>query len=217
MKNELFWIRSVLKSWNSNFLNDYERVVSIDGYEKKSMDVATECWMSSQKRYHDSKKIKNARLYGRNSHITRILISSTTLLSAILVISLAIFPDVLGQTLVSLNAIQVGGICFVQRMDITLSTVVRIVMIVLVALTSYESLGSSLIHGGTPEQIDAKRQMFFIAEIRMRETEDASVRRKILWELGDQCIDEMNDWVFEHKAKDFKGGTPNVNPMDTNM
>ena len=102
-------------------------------------------------------------------------------------------------------------------MDITLSTVVRIVMIVLVALTSYESLGSSLIHGGTPEQIDAKRQMFFIAEIRMRETEDASVRRKILWELGDQCIDEMNDWVFEHKAKDFKGGTPNVNPMDTNM
>ena len=96
-----------------------------------------------------------------------------------------------------------------------MSTVIRIVMIALVALTSYESMGSSQIHGGTPEQIDAKRQMFAIAEMRMREAEDPEVRREILWELGDQCIDEMNDWVFEHKAKDFKGGTLNANPMDT--
>ena len=204
-----------LKAWNSNFLNDYERVAAIEGYEGKAMAIAESCWMAGQKRYHASKRTKNERLYRRNFGISRVLVSATTVISAALIVTMAVFPSILGQTVVTVDPVYAGGTCLIHGLDITMSTVIRIVMIALVALTSYESMGSSQIHGGTPEQIDAKRQMFAIAEIRMRETDDPDVRREILWELGDQCIDEMNDWVFEHKAKDFKGGTLNANPMDT--
>ena len=215
MKNELFWIRGVLKAWNSNFLNDYERVTAIEGYEGKAMAIAESCWMAGQKRYHASKRVKNERLYRRNFGISKILVSATTAISAALIVTMAVFPSILGQTVTTVDPVYAGGTCLIHGLDITMSTVIRIVMIALVALASYESMGSSQIHGGTPEQIDAKRQMFAIAEMRMREAEDPEVRREILWELGDQCIDEMNDWVFEHKAKDFKGGTLNANPMDT--
>ena len=214
MKNELFWIRSVLKAWNSNFLNDYGRVTCIDGYEKKSMAIAENCWMVGQKRYHDSKRGKNERLYNRYNEVSRALVLATTLISAVLIIALALFPDVLSTTLVAIEPVYAWGMCLVQGLDVTVSVVIRVVMIVLVAMTSYESMGSELIHGGTPEQIDAKRQMFAIAEIRMRETDDPKVRREILWELGDQCIDEMNDWVFEHKGKDFKRGSMSANAME---
>ncbi len=215
MKNELFWIRSVLKSWNSDFMNDFDRVTSIEGYEDKALAISTECWMRDQKNYHKSKRDKNAKLFERNSRISQVLVTATTVISALLIITMAAFPDILGFTVVALDAVSIGGVTLIQSMDVTMSVIIRVVMIVLVALISYESFGANLIHGGTPEQIDAKRQMFAIAEIRLGETEDPEVRRQILWELGDQCIDEMNDWVFEHKAKDFKGGTLNANPMDT--
>ncbi len=217
MKNELFWVRSVLKSWNANFMNDYQAVDRTDCLGSKAIDVVTSCWVDGQLGYHKKKMGRNAAAFGKYNNMTRILIAATTTISVLLILTMAILPDVLGHVIVVLEPVYAFGLCVVHGMDVTGSTVVRGVMILLVAVTSYYTMGSSLIHGGTPEQIGAKVQMFSIADIRMGGTDDVTTKREILWELGDQCLDEMNDWVFEHKAKDFKGGTMNVSPVDTDV
>lgn len=215
MKNELFWIRSVLKSWNSFFLNDYD---SIDGrMREQAIDVVEECWMNGQIKYHLSKREKNSNLYHAYDRQTDVLIKMTTVLSATLIVAMATVPDVMGTVVAHVGSMYLGNFCIVPSMDMTVSTVVRALMILLVAVTSYKALGSNLIHGGTPEQIDAKIHMFSIAEIRLKKTKDRDIHRDILWELGDQCINETNDWVFEHKTKDFKNRTREVSPIDSDV
>lgn len=217
MKNELFWIRSVLKSWNANFMNDYQAVDQTTSLGGRAIDVVTSCWVDGQLGYHKKKRDRNAAAFGRYNRMSRVLVAATTTISVLLILTMALLPGTLSQVVAVLEPVYLSGICLVHGMDITGSTVVRAVMILLVAVTSYYAMGSSLIHGGTPEQISAKVQMFSIAKIRMMETDDIVTKREILWELGDQCLDEMNDWVFEHKAKDFKGGTMNVSPVDTDV
>ena len=206
MKNELLWIRSVLKSWNSFFMNDLPDPG--DG----AVDAVVRCWVDDQKSYHEGKKFKNARALERSGRRAKALVLATTVTSAVLIPLMAV-PGFLGHSLFTVPPVYVLGVCMAQGMEFTVSTAIRALMIVLVALTSYYTLGISLIHGGTPEQIDAKVQMFSIARIRMEGVDD-DTRREILWELGDQCIEENNDWVFEHRSKDFKGGNMNVSPVE---
>lgn len=217
MKNELFWIRSVLKSWNSDFMNDFDAVRRLPDWEGKMLAVATECWMRDQMRYHLKKRERNTRKYRRSSHTSYVLVTLTTVISAVLIPSMALFPDMLNDAVFSIGSVYLGGACLIQGMEFTVATSIRLFMIVLVALTSFVSLNTNMIHGGTKEQIDAKVQMFTIAEMRLREARDTMTRKEILWELGDQCIEENNDWVFEHKAKDFRGGSLNVSPIDTDV
>lgn len=212
MKNQLFWIRSVMKSWRSYFLNDYSQASILETDE--ALRIADVCWVKGQGNYHRNVGKRNGVKYRKLNHRTRILVGATTILSALLIPTMIVAPELLGMNAMTVEPLVIGGLTLSKPMTITTSTAVRFVMIVLVAMTSYITLSSSMIHGGTKEESDAKVLMFDLARTRMRQTEDRRTKLEILWELGDQCIKETNDWVFEHKSKDFKKGSLNVNPMD---
>lgn len=60
------------------------------------------------------------------------------------------------------------------------------------------------VFGGSPREIDAKRRMFQNAKNQYWLCDNAEERLRIIHELGNQAIDEVNDWVFEHKSRDFE-------------
>lgn len=214
MKNELFWIRSVLKSWNSNFLNDYALADHLSDKEEAYIAILSSCWIDNQMNYHSDKKRINTSKFAKVDKRSSVLLVATALISAVVIPLMAFFPDFMDTSLVQTEAMTLFGVIIIKSLDITVSVVIRAVMIILVALTSYVNLSSNMIHGGTPQQIGAKLQMFHIATIRLGESDDSGSKREILWELGDQCIEENNDWVFEHRSKDFRSGLVNVDPMD---
>lgn len=212
MKNQLFWIRSVLKSWRSHFLNDYDQASLLE--DDEALRIADVCWVKGQRDYHRKVGERNGARLGRLGRRTQILVGATTVLSALLIPMMIAIPDALGADIINLDPLVVGGFTLSRPMEVSVSTVIRLVMILLVAATSYFTLSSSLVHGGTRAESDAKVLMFDLARARMRQAKDHKTRLEILWELGDQCIKETNDWVFEHRSKDFKKGTLNVSPMD---
>lgn len=208
MKNELLWIRGVLKSWNSPFMNDYDSLPSLSAEE--TVALIRECWVGDQMRYHSKTQERNRRKLDRNRRETRVLTAATTAVSASLAVAMMAFGGFMDTTVSSAGGWELFGVRLMPELDITVTFLVRALMVVLVALSTYVMASALLIHGGAPEQIGSKKQMFVIAELRMRDP-DPAVQRAILLELGDQCISEMNDWVYEHRTKDYKAGVARVN------
>ena len=98
--------------------------------------------------------------------------------------------------------------------------VIKIVMIATVAASMYITYSKDRVFGGTPNEIDAKQRMFTTASreyermSRNVKTTDGIDNRLILFhQLGDIAITEVNDWVFEHKARDFKKSEKNLNTL----
>lgn len=202
MKADMLWVKNVLKSWRSPFMCDYSNIPRIGG-TSDSVDLCRACWVSDQEAYHAGKLEANRRRYRVLDRATGSMEYLLTAVSVVLIGMLALFPEGCERILGELEPLYLMGVRLSPGIDVTVEMLIRMSMIVLVAVASYYSMASLLVRGGRPREIDAKRQMFHIARLRM-EGSSPETSRRILWELGDQCIDETNDWAFEHIGRDFK-------------
>lgn len=206
MKNDTMWARCVLSAWESWFLNDYLQTESLSDETKRKIGQE---WINGQKSYHNRKKTNNvwkataARKIGFFLKVSSILLSTTALL--------LVFASLGGTVLSSLGEIAAGDIIFISSLNITYLVAIQMIIIGL-SLATLIVIGTEdkLIHGGTGGQIEAKYRMFDIAGRRLDIMEEVAkpdeiddVRLSVYYELGVQCINEVNDWAFEHKMKDI--------------
>jgi hypothetical protein len=109
------------------------------------------------------------------------------------------------------GTVAIGEIVIISSLTITQLVIFQIIILGLAVATLIVSgINDKLIHGGTGGQIDAKYRMFDIASRRLDIMEDAAeqdeineIRLGVYYELGAQCINEVNDWAFEHIMKDM--------------
>ena len=211
MKNELLWTNTVLKSWNTPFMNDYGSLPVLS--DDEIISLVNECWVDDQMNYHEKTKNRNRAKLTKNKNEAKILSVTTTVISGLLAASTMFFEEFMDGSVASVGGLVLFGVRMVPVLNVDITFIVRALLVVLVALSTYVMTSAILIHGGTPEQIESKRQMFVIAKLRMMKS-DSKIQREILLELGDQCIAEMNDWVYEHRMKDYKSGVAKTSLMD---
>ena len=241
MKNQTDWIRSVMRSWNSYFMNIYSMSNSIHKdksddetrsgkkgccLEDDAIDVVRECWIKGQKRYHRRKEKENKKALKTNSKHYKFFETLTEILAITALIAGIVFNEFFQQTPLTIDEISINGMIIIPSYQFKLIHLLKVVMIVTVALTAFFLSMKMRIRGGTPDQIKAKYRMFAIAEMRLRDIDNQKsvdikeqnrARFEIMKELGEQCIAENNDWVFEHTSKDFKKGKTSDSVMDDNL
>jgi len=209
MKNEIMWVRNVLKSWNSFFLNVYSTYSDV----KNRTEMVEKVWIEDQKRYHTGKfkgvhgKKGNRDKFVRANHLSLAVVLLLFMVSVVTtVLSLPSFSAYAGHITFTFSGLYAGDFILIPPTQMTILVLMKISMMMLVFVSVYlKGYREKLIHGGTPEQIKAKINMFNIAERRLRLIDDTekSSKLNILYELGVQCIVETNDWAFEHKSKDM--------------
>lgn len=208
MKNETMWIRSVLKSWNSFFINDYSMSKSIDRADR--IKFVKTSWIGDQIKYHRKKMKRNGELIYRNNRATVVLSSIIILLIAVTIIASILFIEEFNVILFTIPSLIIGNMTLLADINFTGFIILKIIMVAFAVLFGYSISKKDTIRGGTPEQIKAKRKMFEIAALKIVAIDKSSDENKeiltleIFHELGIQCVAEVNDWAFEHKTKDIK-------------
>jgi hypothetical protein len=207
MKNDMMWIRCVLTAWESYFLNDHTATGTMPKGTRR--DIGLE-WIEGQKSYHKSKKAKNSR---KNRSVKK---AWYVVRYSLLALSVSIFLFSLmfdGNTaLYSTNGITAWNGILLGPVVLTEMSFLQLALIIFsTAMIIVIGVEDKLIHGGTSGQIEAKYRMFDIACKRLKimqdkagEEEIGDIRRSVYYELGSQCIDEVNDWAFEHLLKDVE-------------
>ena len=214
------WFRSQA-TYHSNKL--YGKPVD----EKKAGLITKLFW----ERYPGGKtsEIKRYTLKGNNNRIiicddSRIIVSMLLLVTSFVAL-VSGFTDAFQIVYGSFGPIVVFDVEIISEIQITMIMIIKALMIVLTAsMVTLTAFREKLIHGGTPEQIKVKINLFDVASKRV---ETISIEKKddtkyealkkendeclhVLYELGVQCIDEVNDWAFEHKAKDMSAPTTSI-------
>ena len=213
MRNELMWVRAVIKGWGANFANRDNYIP----YGVDTLDVGYHCWVRGQELYHSKKKITNSKLLGSREKLALIISGVTLILSALLFASDIFFEDLVFYIWegFSINGIRLHG-----EFMFNLENVIKIVMIITVAIGTYTTYSKDRVFGGTPNEIDAKQRMFTTASREYERmcqnpkvTDGIDDRLILFHQLGDIAITEVNDWVFEHKARDFKKSEKNLDTL----
>ena len=170
-----------------------------------------------QELYHSKKKITNSKLLGSREKLALIISGVTLILSALLFASDIFFEDLVFYIWegFSINGIRLHG-----EFMFNLENVIKIVMIITVAIGTYTTYSKDRVFGGTPNEIDAKQRMFTTASREYERmcqnpkvTDGIDDRLILFHQLGDIAITEVNDWVFEHKARDFKKSEKNLDTL----
>ena len=213
MRNELMWVRAVIKGWGANFANRDNYMP----YGLDTLDIGFQCWVRGQELYHSKKKVTNAGLLGKRDRLALIITGVTLLLSGILFLSDIVFDEIV---FFDWKGFSLLGLKLHGEFMFSLENIIKIAMIVTVAASMYVTYSKDRVFGGTPNEIDAKQRMFTTATreyARMIEdphtTDGIDDRLILLHQLGDIAITEVNDWVFEHKARDFKKSEKNINTI----
>jgi len=212
MKNDFVWIRFVLKAWCSEFMNEYDKDTAAMGTLKDRIDFVNDNWVEGQVAYHKNKRNRNGEKYGKSANEQKYLYYITMGLSILAIV--VTYTEFSSTSLLNYPSLDIFGTTLFNGSNVYLETVIKLLMIFFVALSAYKLSEFSTVHGGTPDQITAKLRMFEIAQLRLVDAEkDPRLRNEggdlkaasiILYELGEQAINENNDWAFEHKTKDFK-------------
>ena len=213
MRNELMWVRAVIKGWGANFANRDNYIP----YGVNTLDVGYQCWVRGQELYHSKKKITNSKLLGSREKMALAISGVTLLLSGLLFLTDILFDEIVFYDWEGFSLL---GIRLHGAFVFSLENIIKIIMIVTVAAGMYVTYSKDRVFGGTPNEIDAKQRMFTTATreyARMSEdphtTDGIDDRLILLHQLGDIAITEVNDWVFEHKARDFKKSEKNINTI----
>jgi hypothetical protein len=69
------------------------------------------------------------------------------------------------------------------------------------------------VFGGPPNEIAAKKRMYSTAARAYDRIGDRTERKRMMYELGEMSISEVNDWVFEHKTRDFRRDGDNLDTV----
>lgn len=201
MRNELMWVRAVIKGWGAEFANRDSYVPPL----RNTLDIVHSCWIMDQEEYHHGKKYRNAYEIGSRIKIKNALSLAMLALSFCLLISGLLFQ---GLVLFDFSGIRVGDLSLLTSFEFTIDNIIRISMILLLAISSTIVFSQERVFGGTPNEIFAKECAFHEASLlydSMLEGNRSVERRlALIHELGDLAITEVNDWVFEHKTRDFK-------------
>ena len=213
MRNELMWVRAVIKGWGASFTNrDNYIPFGVD-----TLDVSYQCWVRGQELYHSKKKVTNSRLLGSRERAANTVAVITLVLSGILFIAETFMEDI---HFLDWNGLVLHGVVLHGAFNFNLENVIKMVMIVTVAVGAFITYSKDRVFGGTPNEIDAKQRMFTTATkeyVRMsrkaQDTDGIDERLILLHQLGDIAITEVNDWVFEHKARDFKKSDKNLDTL----
>ena len=213
MRNELMWVRAVIKGWGASFANRDNYVP----FGVDTLDIGYQCWVRGQELYHSKKKISNSKILGKREREAVMITGLTLILSAVLFLSDIVFQDLVFY---EWDGFTIAGINMHGAFMFNFENVIKIVMIATVAASMYVTYSKDRVFGGTPNEIDAKQRMFTTASreyermSRNVKTTDGIDNRLILFhQLGDIAITEVNDWVFEHKARDFKKSEKNLNTL----
>ena len=197
MRNELMWVHAVIKSWSGEFAN-------MDNYVSDRVNgpnAAYVHWINNQLTYHESKKRANTdKSFRLNRDIAVVEILKNVLSVTLLLVS------VFGILSFSYRwgGLTVWNITLFNKFTLNAENLIKIGMILLVAAGSCMAYSLARVFGGSPREIDAKRRMFRNAEKQYDRCENDEERLRIIHELGNQAVDEVNDWVFEHKSRDFE-------------
>ena len=207
MKNDMSWAGAILTAWESYVLNDFDKLK--EGREER-MDIAGPMWVEGQKSYHKKKKEKNAKIGAKNDkklfYLQYALVAGSVAAFVFSAVALGY------EALAVIEEIAAIGLIMIGELEITPLNLAQIFLI-LVSLYMMLIVARSekLMHGGKDIHMDAKFRMFDIAEKRLKIAERvyrhdkemcADVKSHIYYELGVQCINEANDWAFEHMDKD---------------
>jgi len=206
MKNDMMWIRCILTAWESFFFNDYSTIKKLDKDDWKKIGSI---WIKNQEKYHLEKKDKNRK----KALYTKVLGGILNYLLIGLAIAAVLFSFTTEGQAVIHNASRVmfRDAVLISPLPITKLAILQLIIIAFSsAMLIVTGIKDKLIHGGTDGQIEAKYLMFYVADGRIRilekderQKDKDGARRSIYHELGVQCINEVNDWAFEHLMKDI--------------
>jgi hypothetical protein len=220
MKNDMMWAKAILSAWGSYILNDYDR---INECSEEQRDGAGRYWIEGQKKYHKRKKEKNRRKSAKYGRYMMVVERSMLVISvaAFVLSMISLGEEILG----SIGELMFGGIVLMFPEDVTTMTLVRVMLAVLSIVTAAIAVYSDkMLHGGSEQNMEAKYRMFDIADERINIAKESlgkkdperflDVKLHIYYELGVQCINETNDWAFEHMNKDMDAPENNILQSD---
>ena len=217
MKNELSWVRAVVKSWGSYFVNDYYLPSSIPWKDRASCIL--ESWINGQISYHDSKFKNNKKAYAKNNVAVKGTLMLLSVFSATVIVFNIFSSSWMNSSVLQINSVSVENTVLISSMSITVLMLFKLLMITLSVTFSCITALRNCIQGGTPNQILAKLSMFDLAAMRLKQVmnlEDNekahSMSTEVFTELGNQCMTEVSDWAFENKTKDVEPTRGRVTP-----
>jgi hypothetical protein len=207
MKNDMSWVRCVITAWESFFLNDHSKTENMEKGTRRA--IGTE-WIEGQKKYHKGKIKKNEKKSSKIKKYWYVTRYALLVLSVIVFLFTLLLDGTVFYTTEDIIS-PILDLVLVSSFEITDLLILQLAMMLLsAAMIIIIGVEDKLIHGGTSGQIEAKFRMFDIASKRLEIMENnvtkdeiGDVRRGVYYELGSQCITEVNDWAFEHLAKDM--------------
>lgn len=206
-RNQVMWVKAVLKGWSCRPLNNYS---DLDEDFKHVVEAVRRSWVEDQRNYHWKKKKINTAAYMFNGAMFRMFSFATLLFSALgMIISYDFLNIDANDVIATIPSVKIGSIYLSQSHDLYYITIVKMGMIVSTVSAAYFKSRTEQIYGGTPEHIQAKLNIFVIADSRLRHLahDDVFNRKlnqlKVLRILGDQSIRENSEWVFEHSSMDI--------------
>ncbi len=199
MRNEIMWARAIIKGWDSEFANR-------DSYIPYGVDAEMTsyvCWIKGQELYHARKREVNSHLLGTRESVANLVARMTLVLSVALMAVEVLSPDIVFG---SWDGFSIGDVSMHEGFSFTIGNVLKIAMIVTASVSLYVAYSKERIFGGTPNEIAAKKRMYSTAARAYDRIGDRTERKRMMYELGEMSMYEVNDWVFEHKTRDFQKG-----------
>lgn len=202
-KNGLSWMRAVMKGCSSYFTNDYSVCNSVPLTVR--MDCTCKCWVSKQMEYCENMaegQLQKFRRYMREDARASKVIGALSILTAIIAV---FFMSDVSETIFEFKDIINGSM-----IKISSYTLLKLVMIALLAASSILTLLMSQLDYTSKGQIEAQAMLFSTAEDKLSMEQWTSPRkinarkRRIMHELGIAVLRENDDWAHESSKKDFK-------------
>ena len=206
MRNEIMWARAIIKGWGSEFANR-------DSYIPYGVDsemTSYVCWIKGQEQYHAKKRDVNSRLLDNREYMANIIARVTLVLSIALMAVEVLSPDIIFG---SWDGFSIGDVSMHEGFNFTIGNVLKIAMIVTASISMYVTYSKERVFGGTPNEIAAKKRMYSTAARAYDRIGDRVERKRMMYELGEMSISEVNDWVFEHKTRDFRRDGDNLDTV----
>ncbi|MBQ8643462.1 MAG: hypothetical protein IJ469_02235 [Candidatus Methanomethylophilaceae archaeon] len=199
------WMRTVMKSYSSYFINDYASCFNIGLTERVA--YVKESWVKKQVDYtrrmliSDSRKLKNYDRYSRI--ISSMIIVISAIVTVVVVLMLEGFNEIILTYHDYINSFE---------SPVTVFILLKIMMIVLVNVSSYIVMKKNQLDYNEESDVGPIRMVLNRSMVKMEEmqntSESAMIRRNldIIHELGLFAIGNNNNWVRDSVKKDYAEG-----------
>ena len=207
------WMRTVMKSYSSYFVNDYASCFNIDMRDR--MEYVKNSWIRERKEVSESiieKESRKSKLYDNGNKILSVVITVMSVISTVIVVLLLNdFSDTILTYEDSINS-----------MEILISefTILKIFMIILINASSLLMMRKNQLNFVEDGSMSAASMIFSKSLMKMDKTQNTSdsviMQRNlnIIHELGLFAIGENNNWVRESERKDYRKGAKLVDVVN---